>query len=70
MTEKEKISQKEEECTFDPINMGRRECNLLHEQMELLAEKSKECDAETLIKLSEQMANLYAVMRRREVYRG
>lgn len=35
---------------------------LLHKQLELLAEKSKDCSIEELVKISEQMSQIFTVL--------
>ncbi len=46
----------------EKINTFEEERKLLHEQFKLLAEKSADCSAEELIKISQQMTAIHSVL--------
>ena len=43
-------------------NVLQEETGLLHKQLKLLAEKSSNCSIEELVKLTEQMVNIFTVL--------
>ncbi len=43
-------------------NVLQEETGLLHKQLKLLAEKSSNCSIEELVKLTEQMVNIFTIL--------